>query len=89
VQVHEDITVLELKERIAAKMGEEGTEGCEDARGTHMRLRELGYSVFLDDQTVIEAVRNFAGTEKFAVSLLDRPEQKKRSLQAVVSFFRW
>ena len=47
------------------------------------------YGVFLDAQTVIEAVRNFAGTEKFAVSLLDGPETKVRNLQAVLSFFRW
>ena len=31
----------------------------------------MGYSVFMDNQTVIDAVKNFVGTERFAVSMLD------------------
>ena len=90
MDVHEDISIPELKSRIAAKLNAAAaeTETAEatavaslqgmPADGSRMRIRELGYGVFMDSQTVIEAVRNFAGTEKFAISLLDGPETKIR-----------
>jgi hypothetical protein len=47
--VQEDITVLELKMRLAEKMREAGTA---EADGSCLRVREMGYSVFMDAQTV-------------------------------------
>lgn len=83
--VQEDIMITELKQNLAEKLRAEGPEAFRECVAEHLRVRELGYSVFLDDQTVIEAVRNFAGGERFAVSMIDGPETKINASQSVLS----
>lgn len=88
--VQEDITVLSLKEQLAEKLREEKPDGAwGSCVGAHLRVREVGYAVFHDDQTVIEAVKNFAGGEKFAVSMIGGPETKTSATENVLTLLRW
>jgi|EP01043_Picozoa_sp_COSAG02_P038991 hypothetical protein len=83
--VQEDIMITEFKQKLADRLREDGPEAFRECTGEHLRVRECGYSVFMDDQTVIEAVKNFAGGERFAVSIIDGPETKTDSSQGVLS----
>ena len=83
--VQEDIMITEFKQNLAEKLRQDGPEVFRECVGDHLRVRECGYSVFMDDQTVIGAVKNFAGGERFAVSIMDGPETKTESSQSVLS----
>lgn len=85
--VQEDILMTEFKQKLAERLREDGPEAYRECVGEHLRVRECGYSVFMDHQTVIEAVKNFAGGERFAVSLLGGPETKTESSQSVLSLY--
>eukprot|EP01045_Picozoa_sp_COSAG04_P012836 COSAG04_NODE_881_length_9663_cov_30.524258_4_plen_483_part_00 len=89
MDVQEDIKVSELKERLAEKLRAEGPPDLREATGPLLRLREIGYNIFIDDQTVIDAVKNFAGSEKFGVSLLQRPEEKKSADDSVLCLIQF
>ena len=83
--VQEDIMITEFKQKLAERLREDGPEAFRECVGEHLRVRECGYSVFMDHQTVIEAVKNFVGGERFAVSMIDGPETKTNCDQAVLS----
>ena len=71
------------------KLRAEGPPDLREATGPLLRLREIGYNIFIDDQTVIDAVKNFAGSEKFGVSLLQRPEEKKSADDSVLCLIQF
>ena len=85
MMVQEDIMVTEFKQKLAERLREDGPEAYRECVGDHLRVRECGYLVFMDHQTVIQAVKNFAGGERFAVSMIDGPETKTEPSQAVLS----
>ena len=84
--VRENWLVTELKAEMAAKLKAE--KGL-DIDPACMRIREIDGSVFLDSQTVLEAVVRFAGQEKFGVNALAGPETKSSKSDVVVTCVRW
>eukprot|EP01052_Picozoa_sp_SAG31_P026489 SAG31_NODE_2402_length_5767_cov_4.440543_2_plen_1704_part_00 len=88
IDIDENIPVPDLRKKLATQLSERaGVKSINDSR---IRVREIGFSVMRDDQTALNAVRVFNGSEKFGLSFVPGPSESKTTAnEAVVTCVRF
>ena len=94
MEIDETMLASEFKAELAKKLVDEAGMDPNEVTWDRLRVREMAQgkwigNVFMDDESLLEPVKQFNGSEKFAFNLLSEGPEPRQKDQAVITLFKF